>query len=94
MAADKKETPQERTLAFIQNRQNAYKRAFNLEDQDVLFVLGDLARFCRANKTTFHPNPQVQAELEGRREVFLRIAQHLNLDLNSLFNLATRGEPR
>lgn len=42
-------------------------------------VLDDLAEFCRANETTFHADPRVHAALEGRREVWLRIQQHLNL---------------
>jgi hypothetical protein len=89
-----KETQAERTYGYVQERKNSYLRVFSSENRDVENVLGDLARFCRASKTTFHPNPHVQAQLEGRREVILRIAQQLNLDVNTLFNLATRGEPK
>lgn len=43
-------------------------------------VLADLARFCRANTTTFDKDARIHALLEGRREVFLRIAGFLGVD--------------
>lgn len=46
--------------------------------QDI--VLGDLRDFCRARETTFDPDPRIHALLEGRREVWLRIANHLSID--------------
>ncbi len=45
----------------------------------VEIVLRDLAKFCRANKTCFDPDPRKHAMLEGRREVWLRILEHLKL---------------
>lgn len=50
-------------------------------------VLIDLARFCRANESTYHPDPVVQAALMGRREVWLRLSNHLNLSSEQLFAL-------
>jgi len=50
-------------------------------------VLEDLAKFCRANESCFHEDPRVHAALEGRREVWLRIQQHLNLTDEQLFAL-------
>lgn len=50
-------------------------------------VLKDLARFCRANETCFHADPRVHAVAEGRREVFLRIQQYLNLSPDDLAKL-------
>lgn len=47
-------------------------------------VLADLARFCRANESTFHPDPRIHAVLEGRREVWLRLRDHLDLDNDTL----------
>lgn len=43
-------------------------------------VAKDLARFCRASETTMHPtqDARVHAMLEGRRQVWLRIHQHMN----------------
>lgn len=44
-------------------------------------VLGDLARFCRAHQpTNFSTEPLIMARREGRREVFVRILNYLNLD--------------
>lgn len=48
-------------------------------------VLKDLARFCRAHGTTFHPDARVHAVLEGRREVFERIARHMNMNPDDLW---------
>lgn len=48
-------------------------------------VLEDLAKFCRASESTFHPDPRVHAVLEGRREVWLRIRDHLDLDNENLW---------
>lgn len=47
-------------------------------------VLKDLTRFCRAYETCWHPNARAQAMMEGRRQVFLRIEQHLNLSPSDL----------
>lgn len=55
-------------------------------------VMADLARFCRANTTCFHEDPRIHAVLEGRREVWLRITQHLNLPLEELAKLY--GQPK
>lgn len=64
----------------------AYEYIFlgNYAAQEVLI---DLATFCRASETTFHPDARVNAVLEGRREVWLRIANHLNLSSEQLFAL-------
>ncbi len=65
---------------FIAARQQAYLQTFS-NDQNLFAkkVLADLARFCRANESAFHPDQRVHAVLEGRREVWLRIRQHLDL---------------
>jgi hypothetical protein len=43
-------------------------------------VLADLRDFCCGNATTFSRRPYVAARRQGRREAWLRITQHLNLD--------------
>lgn len=50
-------------------------------------VLGDLRDFCRARETTFDEDPRTHALLEGRREVWLRIAGHLHIDEATLTGL-------
>lgn len=50
-------------------------------------VLKDLARFCRAHKSTFYADPRLHALAEGRREVWLRIEEHLKLSPDELWEL-------
>lgn len=70
---------------FLSARRTAYIRVFDGPEADK--VLADLARFCRAHETTFHADPRIHAVAEGRREVWLRIAKHLNLSDDQLFEL-------
>lgn len=76
---------------FLMGRQTAYRVVFgggpHAED-----VLADLAKFCRANQTTFHPDPRIEGRLDGRREVWLRITQHLNLTPDELWKLYSRTD--
>ena len=44
----------------------------------------DLVRFCRAETSCFDPDPRKHAVLEGRREVWLRIQQHLTMTPEAL----------
>lgn len=56
-------------------------------------VLAHLARFCRANKPTScytatgAVDPIASARMDGRREVWLLIQEHLHLDDRLLLNL-------
>jgi hypothetical protein len=43
-------------------------------------ALADLAEFCFAKKSTFDSDPLVMARRNGRRDVWLRITNYLNLD--------------
>jgi hypothetical protein len=61
------------------SRKTAYQLTFDTESESVKTVLRDLAKFCRANKSCFHADPRIHAVIEGRREVFLRIIEHLNM---------------
>lgn len=73
--------------SLIQGRAFAYNRVFDRKNQHTHDVLKDLAKFCRAHDTTFHPDPRVHATLEGRREVWLRIQEHLSLDIEEIYEL-------
>lgn len=77
--------------SFIFGRRHAYNVVFRGTEGEK--VLDDLATFCRATETTFHTDPYIAALQEGRREVFLRIQQHLNLSPEELFSLVT-GQAR
>ena len=70
---------------YLDRRRRAYLTTFSGPVADE--VLRDLAQFCRAHETTFHADARASALLEGRREVWLRIAQHLNLDADRLWHL-------
>ncbi|SOD41328.1 Bbp19 family protein [Nitrosovibrio sp. Nv4] len=75
----------ERLKDFLKGRAGSYRRVFNKESVDVDAVLTDLAKFCRANASTAHPDPHMAARLDGRREVWLRISEHLNLSTEDLY---------
>jgi hypothetical protein len=61
-----------------------YKRLFQQGDvttREAEYVLADLRRFCRADRPTiFDRDAMTMARREGRREVFVRIVNFLNLD--------------
>jgi hypothetical protein len=81
----------------IVGRRQAYRRVLlnpggDLKcDADV--VMRDLARFCRANRACIvygqngHIDPIASAVVQGRREVWLRIAEHLHLSDAVVTNL-------
>lgn len=69
-------------------------RVLDKDNQFTKDVLRDLARFCRAHRSTFHPDARVHAMLEGRREVWLRIVENLNLTEDELFELHTVRDPK
>ncbi len=68
-------------------RRQAYNLTFNKESVQAQRVLKDLAKFCRAYETTFMPDARAHAVLEGRREVWLRIQNHLHLTTDELFKI-------
>ena len=75
----------ERAKAFLFRRQTAYRTTFlNPVGEE---VLADLAKFCRARTSTFNPDSHVAARLDGRREVWLRIQNHLQLTQEQLYAL-------
>lgn len=75
----------ERTIAYVTGRMQSYRSSIGAPAGRL--ALADLADFCRANSSTFHPDPHIAARLDGRREVWLRIQQHLNLSPDQLMEL-------
>jgi hypothetical protein len=70
-----------RKLAIVRARH--YKQVFTPGGKLGLsaeIVLADLRDFLFANRTTFHVDPHEAGRRQGRREAWLRISQHLNLD--------------
>lgn len=80
----------DRAKALLLSKKQAYETVFN-NGVDAKIVLKDLAAFCRANETTFHESEHVQAHLEGRREVWLRIQKYVQTSPDELWEL-TRKE--
>ena len=81
---------EEKARAFLFNRQRAYTLTFDPASEANALVLSDLALFCRADESTFHQDPRIHALMEGRREVFLRIQEHLKLDGETLAKIKLR----
>lgn len=73
------------TREFLFRRQTAYRVTFQTPFGEE--VLSDLAKFCRAGKSTFNADPYVAARLDGRRECWLRIQNHLQLTQEQLWKL-------
>jgi hypothetical protein len=81
---------------FLSRRRTAYIQTFQPNGPLAPFaqeVLADLARFCRANKSCFHKDPRAHAVAEGRREVWLRIQNYLQLTDEQLWALYDAGQP-
>ncbi len=74
----------------IRSRTTAYTQVFDRNNKYTDVVLKDLAKFCRANETTFKEDARLHAVLEGRREVYLRICHHLKLTADELIELFGR----
>lgn len=72
-------------VTTLEQRQKAYQAI----PPDALI---DLAEFCRANESCFHTDPRAHAALEGRREVWLRIQEHIHLTPAQLMALRL-GKP-
>lgn len=81
--------PLQRLREYISRRRTAYIKTFcNPMGEE---VLQDLAKFCRAHESTFHPDARAHAVAEGRREVFLRIMRHVQLSDEQLWKLYQLG---
>lgn len=77
----------QRMRAFLFGRAGAYRRVFTAQSFDARMVLADLAKFCRAHASTGSKDALVQARLDGRREVWLRLQHHLKLDDETLWSI-------
>lgn len=73
---------------FVTSIKRAYVVCFgNYAGQEVMM---DLVKFCRAVEPTWSDDARHHARLEGRREVFLRITEHLHLTSEQLRALYDR----
>lgn len=72
-------------LEFLTQRKRAYQLAFGTSAGEI--VLQDLMKFCRYADTCFDPDPRLHAVAEGRREVLLRILNHMHREPDQLYQL-------
>lgn len=70
---------------YIRHRRYHYGQLFNRENEHARAVIEDLKQFCRADESCFSTEPYVMALMEGRREVWLRISNHLTMTDAQLF---------
>lgn len=84
-------------------RRQAYRALFCGEDGNLSpygqRVLEDLARFCRVTRSTAvvspvsrNIDPYAMAMAEGRREVYLRISEAINMDVSKLMDLSAQND--
>ena len=73
---------------ILARRQQAYQQVLRGPQAEI--VLADLSQFCRAFESTFDPDARVSANLDGRREVILRIQENLILSSNELLEMKLR----
>lgn len=76
-----------RAQEFLFRRRTVYVRTFPFDNANAQAVLADLYKFCRAGESTFNVDPRLEARLDGRREVWLRIQHHLRLSPEQLWQL-------
>jgi len=85
-AANRKEAV-ERITAYLRARKTAYMRVFvdgNSTAEDRALVRNDISNFCRKTRSTYDKDPRLSDYLGGRREVALRIDDHLELTVDEL----------
>jgi len=81
-------SPIEMVKQFLADRKTAYQLTLGGISPAHKVVLTDLAFFCRANESCVVAGDRDKTlMLEGRREVWLRIQQHLNFNTEQLFQL-------
>ncbi len=81
-------------LDYLSGRGNSYRRLFDLNNQDAVVVLKDLARFCRAGVTVYEGNTEKTHMSIGRNEVWQRIMQQQHLSTEQLYNLIHDTPPK
>lgn len=77
-------------LQWTEEKKRSYQLTFEATQPANVEVLEDLARFCRATESCVIPGDHDRTLiLEGRREVWLRISEWLNLTPEQLYLLKT-----
>ena len=82
----------EHILRLLGARGYAYRMVFDRKNAYTKKVLSDLSKFCRANQSCFGKDDRTTAVLEGRREVWLRIQNHLKFSEEELYEIYQEGK--
>jgi hypothetical protein len=83
------------TLHFLGLRKKSYQSVFGPAGAAGSDAMKDLARFCFAFETCTSPDPHLTMLKSCRRDVWLRIQQHLHLqpeELAALYKAVSAGE--
>src|SRR5271157_1955577 len=83
------------TLNFLEERKLAYSLTFggvSESKEATRYVLKDLAKFCFFSRADFDADALKLARIAGRKDVLLRIVQHMQLPVTELFRLASGFE--
>lgn len=84
------ETLETKTKKQLEDRIKSYKGLFSKDNEFAKVVLDDLSKFCYANRSTYHTDPRMSDILIGRREVFLRLQKHAEIDEERLLSIAKK----
>jgi len=68
----------------ISNKQKAYK--LSLQNEMGKEVIADLRIFCNGTKSNFSNDPLQMARMEGRREVFNRVMEFMEVDFANYYD--------
>jgi hypothetical protein len=68
---------------FIKGKEDAYRACLKTELGET--VLADLRVFCNGTQSNFSTDALEMARMEGRREVFTRVMNYLNVDYSEYY---------
>lgn len=75
----------------LAERKRAYVGVFG-EHPFSKILLADLRRYCRGDISTFNSDPRIHAFLEGRRDVYQRIIDHIEKSEDQLLTAILRAK--
>lgn len=81
-------------MISLLKRMRAYKRKFVKGDPDSDIITADLSEYCGFLDTTYKGDEKKMLIMEGRRQVFLRIFGHTNLDANDVHHMQRSNHER